>query len=231
VTDTFLDPINVPRVIADFDPLPGQTSALIPLQDATAPAGMLDCRACSARSEARRVVPGVGPADATVLVLGQNPGEDEDAQGVPLVGLAGLEFDKWLAVLGMARERLFLSYIVKCHTADNRLPRTVEVQTCSNQWLPVELGGLPNVQVIFPMGKTAIARLLGKSAPPVTPLMVHHLRIRVLGREVSVFPLPAPRFLLRAQHMGPVFRETLLPQIRRTLQQELPLAYDACRRH
>jgi DNA polymerase len=197
------------------------------------PHGLLACTACTCRTEAMRVVPGHGPADATVLFLGQNPGDEEDLQGKPFVGMSGAEFDRWLGILGMHRPRVFVTNVVKCHTTNNRPPKPAEIQTCSYQWLPQELQALTALQVILPLGKPAAQRLLGKAAPPTTPLMVHHFRVRVslLDRDISIFPLPHPAYFLRAQHFGPTFRDVLLPQIRETLQREYPMVYDACRRH
>ena len=215
----------------DVDPL-ADVAPDAPVYDGLPPPpGLLACTACPARSEALQVVPGVGPADAPIYVLGQNPGHEEDVAGQPFIGPSGEEFDRWLAVLGIDRARIFISNVVKCHTQGNRVPRSSEITACSNLWVPAELSALPSVRVLMPLGKPAIVRLLGKSAPPLQPLMIHHIRVRVLDREMSVFPLPHPAFLLRAAHFGPVFRETLLPQVRETLQHELKVVYDACRRH
>ena len=203
----------------------------VPAGFAAPPLGLLECEACSARQEALRVVPGFGPSDAPIVFLGQNPGEEEDLQGLPFVGQSGAEFDRWLVALGIDRARVYVTNIVKCHTTNNRLPRAAEIATCTGLWLPQEFEALSAAQVLIPLGKPAVLRILGKSAPSMTPLAIHHYRIRLLGREMSVFPLPHPAFLLRAQHYGPTFRDVLLPQVRETLQQQLPLVYDACRRH
>ena len=224
-----------PLIVHGFDPLPQQvpqTPAGAPVTHGRSlvPAGLLDCTGCPARAEAMRVVPGEGPLTARMLFLGQNPGEDEDLSGRPFIGRAGEEFDRWLGVLGIDRARVFVTNVVKCHTFQNRVPRTSEIQTCSNQWLVEELRALTDVEVVVPLGKPAVDRILGKSAPPMLPPMVHHFRLRMLGREMSVFPLPHPAFLLRAQHYVPLFMETLLPQVRETLQQELPAVYDASRK-
>lgn len=192
------------------------------------PAGMLACTSCPVRAEARQVVAGMGPRQAPIFFLGQNPGDDEDIVGLPFVGSSGTELNNWLAILGFDRAKVFITNVVKCHTRQNRVPRMSEIQTCSNLWLPEELQALPDVQIVFPLGKPAVVRLLGKSAPPMTPLSVHHIRVRLLNRVLSVFPLPHPAFLLRAPHLGPLLRETLLPRVRETLQQEFPGVYAAC---
>lgn len=184
------------------------------------------CTACRCRTEARQVVPGVGPLDARIMVIGQNPGEDEDQQGEPFLGAGGEILNGWLEQLGLVRERLVITNAVKCHTLKNRVPSAKELKTCSQLWLGEELGQLPDLQVVIPVGKPAATALLGKLAPPLTPLMAHHFKVRLNGsRELRVFPLPHPAFLLRSRHLAPLMRETVLAHLKLTLQQETPAAY------
>lgn len=217
-----------PQIVPGFDPIPATPSVRA---RSGRWAELLACTACPARADALQVVPGEGPVDAPIIFVGQNPGDEEDLTGKPFVGVSGEELDRWLTVLDIDRKRVWITNVVKCHTFNNRVPRTSEVQTCSSQWLPKEFELLTQVQVVIPLGKPAVLRVLGKSAPPMLPLTIYHFKVRLLGREMSVFPLPHPAFLLRAQHYGPTFRDVLLPQVRETLQQELPACYDACRRH
>lgn len=223
-----------PQIVPGFDPTPAGSTpppAPVTVYGVPPPEGLLDCVLCPVRAEAMQVVPGEGPADAQVYFLGQNPGEEEDLAGRPFVGLAGHEFDHWLTILGLQRTRVYVSNVVKCHTYGNRVPRSPEVQTCSNRWLPEELSALTALQVLIPLGKPASERILGKTAPPMLPLAIYHFRIEILGRPVSVFPLPHPAFLLRMQHYKRSFYEVLLPQVRETLEQELPAVYrDASRK-
>lgn len=223
----------VPRgVMTGFHPM--GAPAPVPVQPSAPPSGivpegLLACTACSARQDALRVVPGAGPADAVLCFIGQNPGDEEDLAGRPFIGRAGDEFDRWLTVLGIDRQRVYVTNAVKCHTRDNRPPKTLELKTCY-QWLAEELKALTSVKVVVPLGRPATERLLAKSTPAFNPPAIHHFKVLMLGREVSVFPLPHPAYLLRAQHLGPTFRDILLPQVRETLQQELPDVYNACRR-
>lgn len=201
------------------------TYAQLPFYDA-----LRACTACSARAEALQVVPGDGPLDARMLVIGQNPGEDEDQAGIPFIGQAGREFDTWLAKLGLDRAKLLVTNVVKCHTLKNRVPRTKEVKTCADLWLAEELAHLTQVTVLLPLGKPAVVAVLGKSAPPMTPLMAHHYRVRAAGRELRVFPLPHPAYLLRVKHHAQMFYETILSHVRLTLEAEVPDAYAWSRR-
>lgn len=222
------------QVVNGFNPFEGQAyiPVMQPVVDPNNPytqlpfyAGLKQCRACSARSEALQVVGGSGPVDARMLVLGQNPGDEEDRAGVPFIGQSGQEFDSWLPLLGLDRTKLMVTNVVHCHTTKNRVPRAKEIRTCSDLWLAEELKVLTAVEVIFTLGKPAVSAVLTKSAPPMTPLMVHHYRVKVFGRELHVFPLPHPAFFLRTRHLVPMFRETILHQLKLTLQQEVPAAY------
>jgi uracil-DNA glycosylase family 4 len=191
------------------------------------------CHACPARLEAQQVVVGDGPADAVGMVLGQNPGAEEDVAGLPFIGAGGEQLDQWLLALGLDRAKLVVTNALKCHTTANRLPRASELKVCFQHTVSPELEALTALQVIFPVGKPAISAILGKSAPPMTPLAAHHYRVRLrtadATRELHVFPLPHPAFLLRARHLVPLMR-TVLTHLRLTLEQEVPDAYARMRR-
>lgn len=228
-------PVAGPVQVPGFNPF-GAGQGFIPvMQPLTDPANpymqlpfygaLTQCTACTARPEAIQVVPGKGPMDARILFIGQNPGEDEDRAGTPFIGASGEEFDAWLSVLGLDRAKAMVTNIVKCHTTKNRVPRAKEIRTCSDLWLAEELQALTQVTVLVPLGKPAVVAVLTRSAPPMTPLMVHHYKIRAFGRDLRVFPLPHPAYLLRARHLAPMFRETILGQLKLTLQQEVPEAY------
>lgn len=189
-------------------------------------ADLLACRACGCRAEAQRVVPGVGPREARVLVLGQNPGEDEDETGVPFVGRGGLELAAWLATIGLARSEIYITNIVKCHTARNRAPRPREASTCRDLWLEKELAHLPHVSVILALGRVAFEAILGKLANPPQVLAPWAAEVTRGSRILHVVWLPHPAFLLRSPHLKPQMTSTLLPWVRRYLQEKVPHVFE-----
>ncbi len=81
---------------------------------------------------ATHAVPGEGPADAEVMLIGQNPGTEEDRTGRPFVGRSGKFLDTVLRENGMGRESIFITNIVKHKTSGNRLPLKDEISACSN---------------------------------------------------------------------------------------------------
>jgi DNA polymerase len=86
------------------------------------------CRLCEAR---RHTVPGEGPPDARLVVVGEGPGRTEDETGRPFVGRAGELLTKILAAIDLARERVFICNVVKCRPPENRTPQYDEVEACA----------------------------------------------------------------------------------------------------
>jgi uracil-DNA glycosylase len=111
------------------------------------------CKKCRLWQEAKHAVPGEGPLNASVMVIGQNPGAEEDETGRPFVGRAGKFLIKILAENGIKREDLFITNIVKHVSPQNRKPYPDEVQAC-----------LPFLATQISTIKPKIIVLLGASA-------------------------------------------------------------------
>ena len=90
----------------------------------------LSCQKCALADKRTNVVFGVGPRDAEVMFIGEGPGANEDEQGVPFVGKAGMLLDDMLAIIGLDRERVYICNIVKCRPPGNRDPLNVEQDAC-----------------------------------------------------------------------------------------------------
>jgi uracil-DNA glycosylase len=89
------------------------------------------CRKCRLWKGARNAVPGEGPAAARLMLIGQNPGEEEDRTGRPFVGRSGKYLDAALAAHGFARGDIFITGLVKHRSPKNRKPRTDEIRACT----------------------------------------------------------------------------------------------------
>jgi uracil-DNA glycosylase family 4 len=89
-----------------------------------------NCRKCRLWQCARNAVPGEGPATAKVMLVGQNPGAEEDKTGRPFVGRAGKFLNKVLIENGINREEVFVTNVVKHVTPNNRKPFSDEVEAC-----------------------------------------------------------------------------------------------------
>ena len=105
-----------------------------------------------------RFVPGVGPADADVVLVGEAPGESEVAEGEPFVGRAGSRLDEALESLGVERSSLYVTNLVKVRPPENRTPYVDEIAA----WRDVLDAELASVSpaVVVPLGTTATRVLL-----------------------------------------------------------------------
>ena len=88
------------------------------------------CSLCRLHETRRNAVPGTGNTSADVVFIGEGPGEQEDIQGLPFVGRAGQLLTKMLAAIGLSREEVYITNVVKCRPPGNRAPLPDEVETC-----------------------------------------------------------------------------------------------------
>jgi DNA polymerase len=134
------------------------------------------CRKCRLWKGAKRAVPGEGPSNAKLVLVGQNPGREEDATGKPFVGRAGKFLNKTLQENGLDREEIFVTNLVKHVTPGNRKPLPDEIEACK-PYLVAQLGIIKPEMVVL-MGKVAWQ----------TP------RIEGVGYVETVHPSAAMRF-------------------------------------
>ena len=127
-----------------------------------------NCRACDLYKHATQTVFGEGPAKATVMLIGEQPGDAEDLSGHPFVGPAGQLLDRALADAGIDRRAVYLTNAVKHFKFEPRgkrrihkKPRASEIAAC-RPWLDAEIA-LVKPRVIVCLGATAAQALLGKS--------------------------------------------------------------------
>jgi DNA polymerase len=131
-------------------------------------AAVHDCRGCDLYKDATQAVFGEGPADASVLIVGEVPGDQEDRQGHPFVGPAGKLLDKALVEAGIDRDQVYVTNAVKhfkfkpAERGKRRIhqkPGRTEVVAC-RPWLLAELDAVRPDLVVF-LGATAAQSLLG----------------------------------------------------------------------
>ncbi|ABM79966.1 type-4 uracil-DNA glycosylase [Hyperthermus butylicus] len=91
---------------------------------------IMNCTKCRLHQYRRNPVPGEGPLNAKVMVIGEAPGRNEDLQGRPFVGAAGQLLNKLLELAGLKREQVYITNIVKCRPPGNRDPQEDEVKAC-----------------------------------------------------------------------------------------------------
>jgi DNA polymerase len=121
-----------------------------------------NCRACRLCEKRRRAVPGQGPASPLAMVVGEGPGAEEDAQGLPFVGPAGKLLDKMLASIGLSRgTNCFIANVVKCRPPNNRDPAADEQAACLG-YLRRQIA-LLRPRAILCAGRIAAGALLGSA--------------------------------------------------------------------
>ena len=119
-----------------------------------------DCSRCPLAYAGRHtIVFGDGDPNARLMFVGEGPGADEDANGLPFVGKAGQLLNNMIAAMGLKREDVYIANIVKCRPPGNRVPEFVEATTCS-QFLLKQID-IVRPEVIVALGATAATYLLG----------------------------------------------------------------------
>ena len=125
-------------------------------------AKILRCTRCGLARTRNNVVPGMGVEHPDVLVIGEGPGHDEDMQGLPFVGKAGVLLDRMLAAIGLDRKtNCYIANIVKCRPPENRNPLPDEQAACFS-FLEAQIH-LLKPKMILCMGKIAIEKITGQN--------------------------------------------------------------------
>jgi uracil-DNA glycosylase len=117
-----------------------------------------ECTRCRLHERRRSIVFGVGNPAAKLVFVGEGPGADEDAQGLPFVGRAGKLLTQMIEAMGLKREDVYICNVVKCRPPENRQPEKDEVATCS-PYLLRQIDAI-RPQVIVCLGSVAAQTLL-----------------------------------------------------------------------
>lgn len=158
------------------------------------------CTACILHRGRNQAVPGEGPANATIVFVGEAPGFHEDQQGRPFVGPAGQFLEELLASIGMRREEVYITNIVKCRPPGNRDPLPDEIAACS-KFLERQLA-LIRPKLVVTLGRFSMAYFL----PHARISEVHGQPQRVGG--IICYPLYHPAAALHQ------------PSLRRTVEED-----------
>lgn len=119
-----------------------------------------DCKKCPLHQTRTQTVFGVGSEQADCLIIGEAPGANEDKQGKPFVGRAGLLLNEMLRAIGLSREQVFIANILKCRPPNNRDPKPEEVSQC----IPYLLKQIDYLspKLIVAVGRIAAQNLLNR---------------------------------------------------------------------
>lgn len=164
------------------------------------------CERCILYKHATHAVPGEGPADAEIMMIGEAPGFHEDQQGRPFVGASGKLLDELLALIQLKRSDIFITNVVKHRPPNNRDPLPEEMEAC-RIWLDQQIE-LIQPKVIVTISRFAMARWF-----PNEKISAIHGRARRVG-NLLVVPMFHPAAALHNQSLRPLLEADFkkLPQ-------------------
>jgi DNA polymerase len=157
-----------------------------------------DCTRCPLYKNATQVVTGEGPARARIMLVGEQPGDQEDKQGKPFVGPAGTILEQALEDAGIARAEVFITNAVKHFKFEPRgkrrlhkRPNAYEIDRC-HHWFEFELA-LVKPELVVALGASAVRGICGR------PLAINKIRGRAM-------PLAGGRQMLATVHPSYILR-------------------------
>lgn len=150
------------------------------------------CTQCPLGTQGRtQVVFGYGNAEAKLMFVGEAPGRNEDLEGKPFVGRAGQLLTKIIQALGIERDQVYVSNVVKCRPPQNRTPLPNESATCSSLLLFKEIEIL-SPDIICTLGAVAAQALIGPKASLSKTRGIFHK-----AKDIIILPTYHPAYLLR----------------------------------
>jgi DNA polymerase len=146
---------------------------------------VMSCEKCKLSAARKKAVPGEGPAGARIMFIGEGPGFHENEQGRPFVGAAGNFLAELLASIGMKREDVFITNVVKCRPPQNRDPQPDELAAC-NDYLERQIK-LINPKIVVTLGRYSMEKFF----PGAKISSIHGQAKTVGGRLVVAMFHPA----------------------------------------
>ncbi|MBA4180923.1 MAG: uracil-DNA glycosylase [Anaerolinea sp.] len=154
------------------------------------------CQGCGLARTRTNSVPGEGPLNAEVLLIGEAPGANEDRQGRPFVGQAGQFLDELLAAGGLKRSEVYICNVLKCRPPANRDPGPDEIAACAG-YLDEQ------IQLVDPLVIVTLGRFsMGKFFPQQSISRIHGTFKQANGR--FVVPMYHPAAALHQQSLRTV---------------------------
>ena len=149
---------------------------------------------CSLKSNANNIVFSDGNPKSKIMLIGEAPGANEDAEGLPFVGRAGALLDKMLAAIDLDRKKVYISNIINYRPPDNRRPTDEEIK----RYLPFITKHIEiiNPKILVLLGSTAMNALIGNEVV-ISKMRGKWIKKKVGRCETSVIITFHPAFLMR----------------------------------
>lgn len=164
------------------------------------------CKPCELDKTRHNIVFADGnPNTASIILIGEAPGENEDLQGIPFVGRAGKLLNEFLSKAGISRESdLYIINTVKCRPPKNRVPTDIEKEACR----PIMLKQIEiiNPKIILLCGATALKSFLNRTEwakTPISKIRGEIFEIEVNDKKYKAMPIFHPSYLLRNHSLEP----------------------------
>lgn len=161
-----------------------------------------ECMSCELNGTRHNAVFADGnPETASVVLIGEAPGENEDLQGIPFVGRAGKLLNEFLIKAGLSRENdLYIINTIKCRPPKNRVPTDAEKEACR----PLLLSQIEIIdpKIILLCGATAMKSFL-TAKTPISKIRGEIFEIEVKGKKYQAMPIFHPSYLLRNHSTEP----------------------------
>jgi len=182
------------------------------------------CRKCPLHRYRKNTVPGEGPLDASVMVVGEAPGRREDEEGRPFVGAAGKLLDALLELAGLSRGAVYITNIVKCRPPGNRDPKEEEIEAC----IPYLLRQIALIKpkLVIAVGRHAartLYRLAGLQWTSMTRLHGRLVDAKLAGVSVKIIATYHPAAALYKPPLRRVLEDDFKGPIKRAVELALGL--------
>ena len=157
------------------------------------------CERCILKNTRKRAVPGEGPEDAEIMLVGEGPGFHENEQGRPFVGAAGQFLSELLKRSGLTRDKVFITNVVKCRPPGNRDPLPEELNACAG-YLDRQIEVL-NPKMIITLGRYSMARYF-----PMGKISIIHGQPSWINNRMVV-PMYHPAAALHQPQLRPALEQ------------------------
>jgi len=166
-----------------------------------------NCTLCTLSQKRTRAVPGEGSLQAEIVFIGEGPGFHEDQQGRPFVGPAGRLLEELLASIGLKREDVYITNMIKCRAPNNRDPLPGEIKACK-PYLDRQLA-IIRPKVVVTLGRYSMAKFFSD-----VPIGDAHGKPRSWN-GLTIYPVYHPAAALRNGNLRSVLEEDFrrLPSI------------------
>jgi DNA polymerase len=153
------------------------------------------CTRCELHRTRKQAVPGEGPADSEIMLIGEGPGFHENEQGRPFVGAAGKFLEELLAQAGLKRSDVWIGNVVKCRPPGNRDPQPEELAAC-DEYLERQINAI-NPKIIITLGRFSMGKYLTGAK-----ISAVHGQMRRVG-DRFVIPMVHPAAALHQPKLKP----------------------------